>query len=253
VADMHWKTGLSVPRRERVVWPSVTQLLIQVGVVVLVAALWGGALLGYLRLTTGQGEVLLTPVPEVVAVEATPTGTPLVQTLATPIPTQTSGSPNLSETSPTATYTPVPSPTAVSFTPTSTPTPSPEPEPTIATLDASVPSPTPTDTSPVPTNTSEPTEETVAISFAGDVLPIFERRCVKCHGGEKTEEGLILKSYPDVMTGSWNGPVIEAGSAEESFLVKQVVSGKMPKKGPRLLPSEIRAIQDWIDAGALDN
>jgi len=91
------------------------------------------------------------------------------------------------------------------------------------------------------------------VSFAGDVLPILQRRCVKCHGGEKTEEGLILRTYADAMAGSWNGPVIEPGSAEGSFLVEQIVSGKMPKREPRLLPSEIQAISDWIDAGALDN
>jgi mono/diheme cytochrome c family protein len=98
-----------------------------------------------------------------------------------------------------------------------------------------------------------PPGESSEVSFAGDVLPIFERRCVKCHGGDKTEEGLVLKSHADALAGSWNGPVIEPGSAEGSFLVEQIVSGEMPKKGPRLLPSEIRAISDWIDAGAPDN
>jgi mono/diheme cytochrome c family protein len=230
----------------------VNQLLTQFGVVVLVGALWGGALVGYLRLTTGQTEVSLTPLPELAVAEATPTGTPRLQTVATLTPTQASELSNLSATA-TATYTPVRSPTAARITPTFTPMPSPEPEPTVAALDASALPPAPTDTSPVPTNTSPPAEEAAAVSFAGDVLPIFERRCVKCHGGEKTEEGLILKAYPDVMVGSWNGPVIEPGSAEQSFLVKQIVSGEMPKKGPRLLPSEIRAIRAWIDAGALDN
>ena len=84
-------------------------------------------------------------------------------------------------------------------------------------------------------------------------MPIFERRCVKCHGGERTAEGLILNSYADVMTGSWNGPVVEPGSAADSYLVEQIVSGDMPKREPRLLPAEIRTISDWIDAGALDN
>jgi hypothetical protein len=55
------------------------------------------------------------------------------------------------------------------------------------------------------------------------------------------------------MAGSWNGPVIEPGNAADSLLVEQIVSGDMPKKEPRLLPAEIRAISDWIDAGALDN
>jgi mono/diheme cytochrome c family protein len=85
------------------------------------------------------------------------------------------------------------------------------------------------------------------------VLPIFERRCVKCHGGEKTEEGLVLKSHADVLTGSWNGPVVEPGSADDSYLVEMISSGDMPKNGPRLLPSQVEIITAWIEAGAPDN
>ena len=98
-----------------------------------------------------------------------------------------------------------------------------------------------------------PIEDPDVVSFSGDVLPIFQRRCVKCHGGEKTEEGLVLKSYADLVAGSWNGPVFEPGSAPDSYLVEQIISGEMPKKEPRLLPAEIRVISAWIDAGAPDN
>jgi hypothetical protein len=55
------------------------------------------------------------------------------------------------------------------------------------------------------------------------------------------------------MAGSWNGPVIEPGSAADSYLVEQIVSGEMPKRQPDLLPSEIRIISNWVDSGALDN
>jgi hypothetical protein len=112
----------------------------------------------------------------------------------------------------------------------------------------------PTETLIAPTDTPPlPIEEVTGVSFSGEVLPILVRRCVKCHGGERTEEGLILKTHDDVIAGSWNGPVIEPGDAEGSFLVEQIVSGEMPKKEPRLLPAEIRIISGWIDAGAPDN
>jgi hypothetical protein len=91
------------------------------------------------------------------------------------------------------------------------------------------------------------------VSFADDVLPILQNRCVSCHGGERTEEGLVLNTYQGVLAGSWNGSMIEPGSADESYLVEQIVSGEMPKRGPRLLPSEIRIISEWIDLGAPDN
>jgi hypothetical protein len=49
------------------------------------------------------------------------------------------------------------------------------------------------------------------------VLPIFTSVCVKCHGGEKTEEALVLKTYADVMKGSDNGLVIEPGKSADSL------------------------------------
>jgi hypothetical protein len=91
------------------------------------------------------------------------------------------------------------------------------------------------------------------VSFANEVLPILENRCVNCHGGEETNEGLVLKTYADLLAGSDNGPVIVPGNSAESYLVELITAGKMPKRGPRLLPAEVRLISEWIDAGAFDN
>ncbi len=55
------------------------------------------------------------------------------------------------------------------------------------------------------------------------------------------------------MAGSMNGPVIEPGNVENSYLIEQIVTGKMPKKEPRLLPAEIRLITAWVEAGAPNN
>ena len=83
--------------------------------------------------------------------------------------------------------------------------------------------------------------------------PIFTQICVKCHGGEQTQHSLSLKSYDDVMQGSENGPVIVPGDVANSFLIEQIETGKMPKKGPKLLPKQIQTIVDWVAAGAPDN
>ena len=92
-----------------------------------------------------------------------------------------------------------------------------------------------------------------AVSFASDVLPIFESRCKNCHGGNKIEEGLVLLSYADIIKGSKNGPVVIPGSANDSLLVELLVNQKMPKRGPKLTPSQIQPIIDWINQGALEN
>jgi uncharacterized membrane protein len=114
--------------------------------------------------------------------------------------------------------------------------------------------------------TAIPTEETVAelipvtsneekieVSFSKDIQPIFESRCIKCHGGLKTEEGLDLTTYEMLMAGSENGSMLSAGDSGNSPLVQLSVEGKMPKRGPKLTPSEIQLLIDWIDTGAPNN
>lgn len=91
------------------------------------------------------------------------------------------------------------------------------------------------------------------VSFAVDILPLFESRCKNCHGGNRIEEGLVLLSYADIMKGSQNGPVVTPGSANNSLLVELLVNQKMPKRGPKLTPSQIQPIIDWINQGALEN
>ncbi len=253
-----WKTEAPGPRQEHLVWPSLFQLVRQVAIVAVVAVLWGILFVGYLRLTDRPADEPLSDQPDSVAVVTPPTEAPTLRPEDTlPPTTAIAATPTTAATStpaPTATSEVVDTPSTPTLTETTVvETPSPEPEPTATPTDTPAPSPTPSETPLLPTDTPMPPEETSGVSFAGDVLPIFERRCVKCHGGDRTEEGLVLKSYTDVMTGSWNGPVIEPGSAEGSFLVEQIVTGEMPKREPRLLPSEIRAISDWIDAGAPDN
>jgi mono/diheme cytochrome c family protein len=100
---------------------------------------------------------------------------------------------------------------------------------------------------------TEPAAATGAISFTADILPILESRCINCHGGNKTEKGLDLKSYASLMTGSSKGPVIVAGDAASSALATLISNGKMPKRGPKLTPEQVELIIAWINAGALNN
>ncbi len=92
-----------------------------------------------------------------------------------------------------------------------------------------------------------------SVSFANDVEPLLSSRCVTCHGGDRTEKNLSLKSYADVMQGSENGPVVTAGNADQSPLAQMVINQKMPKRGPKLTPSETQIIVNWINQGALNN
>jgi hypothetical protein len=94
---------------------------------------------------------------------------------------------------------------------------------------------------------------TVGVSFAKNVMPIFENSCTNCHGEEQTKAGLDLRTYDGLMAGSFNGQVLTPGNSADSFLVQQVTKGKMPKRGPKLTTAQIQIISDWINAGATNN
>jgi uncharacterized membrane protein len=91
------------------------------------------------------------------------------------------------------------------------------------------------------------------VSFANDIQPVLDSRCVNCHGGERTSKGLSLKTYDTLTAGSENGPVVTPGDAANSPLAELVANGKMPKRGPKLTPDQVQLIVDWINQGAQNN
>lgn len=111
-----------------------------------------------------------------------------------------------------------------------------------------------TETALPATDTPVPTEvQGATVSFANDVLPIFRKTCLKCHGLQQIKEGMDLRTYQSLMAGSFNGAVIVAGDIENSYLVELVRFGEMPKRGSELSPEQIQVIVDWVEQGALDN
>ncbi len=106
-----------------------------------------------------------------------------------------------------------------------------------------------------PTAAETPINESVSadISFATDIKPIFDARCIKCHGVERTKEGLDMQTYANIFAGSRNGPVVEPGNADNSLLVQLIVEGEMPNRGDPVTPGELQLIIDWVNQGALNN
>ncbi|HET9912087.1 MAG TPA: c-type cytochrome domain-containing protein, partial [Anaerolineales bacterium] len=94
--------------------------------------------------------------------------------------------------------------------------------------------------------------EGATVSFSADILPMFQSRCIGCHGGERTQEGLDLKTHASLMAGSNNGFVVTAGDSANSLLVELVAAQKMPKRGPKLTPPQVQLITDWVNQGAPD-
>ena len=93
-----------------------------------------------------------------------------------------------------------------------------------------------------------------ALSFAADVAPILQAKCVVCHG---VLGGWDASSYTAVMQTGNNAPVVIPGDAENSLLAQKLLGTHtagtiMPPGGP-LTPAQIQIFLDWILAGAPDN
>jgi mono/diheme cytochrome c family protein len=91
------------------------------------------------------------------------------------------------------------------------------------------------------------------VSFARQVLPIFQTNCAECHGTETKELELGLTTYEDVMKGSEYGTVVEAGDPDGSLLVEMIAAGEMPQDAPALEADQVALIRAWIQQGAQNN
>src|SRR5512144_605430 len=100
---------------------------------------------------------------------------------------------------------------------------------------------------------TQPAGQGATVSFANDIFPIIESRCVNCHGGQRTEHGLDMTTFENLMSGSENGPVVTPGDAVHSKFVELVVNQKMPKRGPKLTPPQVQLFTDWVAQGASNN
>ena len=93
------------------------------------------------------------------------------------------------------------------------------------------------------------------VDFMKDIQPIFEAKCVKCHGAEKQKSGYRLDIKKDALTGGDDhAPNIVPGKSAESPLIKFVArldpEVKMPPKDDALTAEEVGLLRAWIDQGA---
>ena len=89
--------------------------------------------------------------------------------------------------------------------------------------------------------------------FEAKVLPIFEAKCVSCHGEEKMKGKLKLNNILGIMRRY--DKIITPGHAMDSELYYLLVTDDkeeiMPPEGNEAMTKEeIKIIEDWINAGA---
>ena len=88
--------------------------------------------------------------------------------------------------------------------------------------------------------------------FENRIRPLLAENCFKCHGGKASKGGIRLDRRATLLEKSEDGPVIIAGKPGQGRLmaaVRHTGKIKMPPK-KKLLPGEIKALSDWISAGA---
>lgn len=92
--------------------------------------------------------------------------------------------------------------------------------------------------------------------FTGVIEPIFENKCLICHGAQKSKGGLRLDSFAALQKGGKDDVAIKSGDSAQSPLVQRALlpvseDDHMPPDGkPQLTAAEIALLKWWIDAGA---
>jgi len=90
-----------------------------------------------------------------------------------------------------------------------------------------------------------------------DVLPFLFARCVVCHGKNKQEGELDLRTVASMLKGGQSGSAVVPGKPDESLILQKVLAKDMPppkqiiKAGVRPMESsEISLLTTWIKQGA---
>lgn len=88
--------------------------------------------------------------------------------------------------------------------------------------------------------------DSLAISFSMDVFPIISNKCLGCHDASSNSGGITIETYSQLKAQVDNGAL--------SCTVNHL-SGctSMPQDAPQLPECELKAINVWINEGALNN
>ncbi len=97
-----------------------------------------------------------------------------------------------------------------------------------------------------------PTEK---IDYNTQVKPIFNKKCITCHGGVKQKAGFSLLFREEALGNTESGkPAIIPGKPDESELIRRISiedpEERMPYKHEPLSKEEIEILSKWIKQGA---
>lgn len=88
------------------------------------------------------------------------------------------------------------------------------------------------------------------VDFAHDVVPVLQKHCAECHGGEHSKGGFSINTRELIL----DAAAVEVGKAEKSRIIELISStdpeSQMPPKDrPRLSKKEQATLAAWINQG----
>ena len=94
------------------------------------------------------------------------------------------------------------------------------------------------------------------VDFSADIKPIFNKKCIICHGGVKAKSGFSVLFREDALSKTESGnPAIIPGDPEGSELIRRISikepEERMPYKHEPLSKNEISLLKRWIKQGAV--
>jgi hypothetical protein len=88
--------------------------------------------------------------------------------------------------------------------------------------------------------------------FEQRVWPVLRDSCLKCHGGDRTRNGLDISTREDLLRGGEHGPAVVPGEPEKSLLIRAIrYEGDyhMPPRS-KLGPQQVADLVEWVKRGA---
>lgn len=92
-------------------------------------------------------------------------------------------------------------------------------------------------------------------SFKASVAAVLVDNCIACHGPKKAEGGYRLDTFEQLKTAGDSGeePIVP-GATPGGELLRRIASDdpdeRMPPDSPPLSPEAVKAVRDWVAAGA---
>ena len=93
------------------------------------------------------------------------------------------------------------------------------------------------------------------VDFNSEVKPIFNKKCIACHGGVKRKAGFSLLFRSEALEKNESGiPAIIPGDPDNSEMIRRIThkdpEERMPYKHEPLTEHEISVLRNWIKQGA---